>query len=316
MSDYPELRLPFENQSTERTAFAPASVSWTINRTLIPQFETTVRSCNTTPAVFLLACWQVLLWRLTGQAKVLVGMAFPGRGVEGLESLPGLFERYLPFAGQLEGQLKFSELLKQLDESGIRLAEWQDYFQWDSSSEPRNYTDDAQFFPICFEFDDRPGSFSAGITGSLLKQYSCTEPFKIKLSCRLEKESLTTELHYDPQLFGAEDVRTVAEQFRTLLIDALNHLESPIDRLELLSDSVRQQLLFDFNHTRVDQSHFKLVHQEIEAQAARTPERTAVVFGQQQLSYAELNGRANKLARHLRRLGVGPDVPVVLCLER
>lgn len=318
LSDYPKLRLPFENQSAESIAFAPESVSWTIDPSFIPQFENAVRKRNTTAAVFLLACWQVLLWRLTGQAKVLVGMAFPGRGVEGLERLPGLFERYLPFAGQLQSQLRFSQLLEQLDESAIRLAEWQDYFQWDSSSsEPGSEHHDARFFPICFEFDDRPSSFSAaGITGSLLKQYSCTERFKIKMSCRLVRESLTTELHYDSQLFVAEDVSCMAEQFQSLLINALNHLESPIDTLAFLTDSARQYLLFDFNRTEVDQSHIKLVHQEIAVQAARTPDRTAVVFGHQQMSYAELNSHANQLAHHLRRLGVGPDVLVVVCLER
>jgi len=314
MSDYPELRLPFENQPVEAKAFAPESLRSTINPGLILLIERAARKYGTTVPVFLLACWQVLLWRLTEQARVLTGVAFPGREVEGLEKLPGLFERYLPFAGQLESQLKFSELLKQLDELSYRLAEWQDYFQWDFFFQ--DFPDGqpaAQFFPICFEFDDRP---SHGITRSLIKQYGCSDRFKLKMSCRLEKESLTTELHYDSHLFGVADMECLVEQFQTLLSHTLNHLESPIDTLEFLSDSARESLLVDFNRTKVDQFQIKIVHQEIALQAARTPHRPAVVFGHQQLSYAELNGRADQLAQHLRRLGVGPEVLVVVCLER
>lgn len=318
MSDYPELRLPFENQSVEANAFAPESLRSTIDPSLIPLIESAARKYDTTVSVFLLACWQVLLWRLTEQARVLIGVAFPGREVEGLEKLPGLFERYLPFAGQLESQLKFNELLKQLDESSARLVEWQDYFQWDffflDSPDGQPAT---QFFPICFEFDNRLSKSSPqGITRSLIKQYACTERFKLKMSCRLEKDSLATELHYDSHLFSVEDMECLIEQFQVLLSYTLNHLESPIDTLEFLSDSARKSLLVDFNRTKVDQTQIKIVHQEIALQAARTPHRPAVVFGHQQLSYAELNGRADHLAQHLRRLGVGPEVLVVVCLER
>jgi len=318
MSDYPELRLPFENQSAVEMAFAPVNVSWTINPSLVPLIESAARKYATTASVFLLACWQVLLWRLTGQEKVLVGMAFPGRSVAGLERLPGLFERYLPFVGHLESQLRFSELLKQLDESSNRLTEWQDYFNWDSfSQEPHDGHHETQFFPVCFKFDDRPSRLSAhGITRSLIKQYGCTERFKIKMLCRLGSDSLTVELHYDSNLFGVADVKCLADQFETLLSHTLNHLESPIDRLEFLSNSARQSLLVDFNRTKVDQSQIKIVHHEIALQAARTPHQPAVVFGNQQLSYAELNQRANQLAQHLRRRGVGPEVLVIVCLER
>lgn len=315
MSDYPELRLPFEKQSVDRVAFAPETLSWTIDSSLVPLIENAARKHDTIASVLLLACWQVLLWRLTGQETVLVGMAHPGRSVAGLESLPGLFERYLPFAGQLQSQLRFSELLKQLDELSHRFSEWQDYFNWDSfAPEPH---DETPFFPVCFNFDDRPTKFSAhGVTGSVIKQYGCSERFKIKMLCRLASDALTVELHYDPHLFGVVDVKCLAEQFETLLSGALEHVESPLDRLQFLSDAARQSLLVDFNRTTVDRSQLNLVHDEIALQAARTPHRPAVVFGNEQLAYAELDQRANQLAQHLRRLGVGPEVLVIVCLER
>lgn len=253
MSDYPELRLSFKNQPAEEKAFTPESFRFTIDPNLIPLIKSAAEKYDTTASVFLLACWQVLLWRLTGQGKVLIGVAFPGRGIEGLEKLPGVFERYLPFAGQLESQLRFSELLKQLDELSNRLNKWQDYFHWNSFF--LDHHDDGQpekqFFPVCFEFDDRPSRFSVhGITRLLIKQYGCTERFKLKMSCRLERDLLTTEFHYDSHSLGEKDVECLADQFQTLLSNAINHLESPIERLELLSDSARESLLVDFNRTQ------------------------------------------------------------------
>ena len=310
ISDYPELRLPFENQSAGRETFAPVTVSRTIAPRLVPLIEDAARKYDTTVSVFLLACWQILLWRLTGQEKVQVGTAFPGRSVAGLEKLPGLFERYLPFVGQLESELRFSELLKQLEECSRRLTEWQDYFNHDSFFE-------TGFFPVCFRFDDHQTKFSAhGITSSVIKQYGCTERFKIKLLCRLESDCLTVELHYDSNLFGVADVKCLAEQFETLLVHTLKHLEAPIERLQFLSDSARQSLLVDFNRTKAERTQVNLVHDEIALQAQRTPDRPAVIFGDQQLTYAELDQRANQLAQHLRRRGVGPEVLVVVCMER
>ncbi|HEX8128489.1 MAG TPA: amino acid adenylation domain-containing protein [Pyrinomonadaceae bacterium] len=317
--DHADLRLPFERPAPGDAVFAPGqSIARTASAELTARIEAAARESEVSTSSLLLACWQLILWRISGQSEVSIGTAFDGREVEGLGNVPGLFERYLPVAAHLENGMRFDELLRQVEASTSAAAQWQDYFQWERPA--ANATDGGggvNFFPVCFEFDERPDVFPAGdIKLSIIRQHSRTDRFNLKLSCRLRDDHLAIELPYDARLFDAADIQHLAEQFHTLLQDVARDAAAPVERLRLLDDETRERLLFDFNRTRVARRREVLVHRRIEEQAARVPQCPAVAFGEPGLSYAELNGRANQLARYLRRLGVAPDVPVVVCMER
>jgi len=151
---------------------------------------------------------------------------------------------------------------------------------------------------------------------SIYKQYVCVDRFKVKLCCVHDDDSLITEFHYDSSIFSGEDIKRLAGQFHTLLGSVINNPEATISFLEILSSIERQQLLVEFNDTKTDHPGDKLIHQLFEQQVEDTPDNIAVVFEEQQLTYAELNTRANQLARYLQKLGVGPEVLVGLCVER
>ncbi|HJR08157.1 MAG TPA: amino acid adenylation domain-containing protein [Pyrinomonadaceae bacterium] len=312
------LRLPFEKPApVGGAAFAPDYVVRAASRELTARLEEVARESDATLSALLLACWQVLLWRVTAQEDFTVGTAFAGREVDGLADVPGLFQRYLPVGGRLAHGMRFDELLKRVDESVAAAAEWQDYFQWERPAAPA-VADDGQvnFLPVCFEFDEQFDKLTAGDATLRIVRLNCrTDRFNLKLSCRQDAGALVTELHYDFRLFDAADVQILAEQFHVLLENTARDPAARIERLQLLDEETRRRLLFDFNETRVTRAR-AMVHQRVAEHAARIPQSPAVVFGEQQLSYAELDGRANQLAHYLRGLGVAPDVPVVVLLER
>jgi len=120
-----------------------------------------------------------------------------------------------------------------------------------------------------------------------------------------------------PSQIGAARVCGYMQQALAGLVEALEQTpQQALNRLPVLADAERQQLLFGLNATDVDYDLKQTIHGLFEAQVARTPQAPAVVAGEQPLSYAELNARANQLARHLRELGVGPDARVAICVER
>ncbi len=127
---------------------------------------------------------------------------------------------------------------------------------------------------------------------------------------------LTCQLHYDETKFAAETARRFVGEFKTLLRSAVEHPESGVSDLEVLSEDERRSMLFDWNETATEYRRDVCLHELFEEQVARTPTRPAVVFRDQQLSFAELNRQADELANHLRGLGVGPDVKVALLVER
>jgi len=308
------VSLPLEANS-EPAAFSPSVTATLVDPGLVSRMDALCADRGVSTADFLLTCWNALLWRLLGQQpNITIGCAFDGRKHAELESACGLFSKYLPLQSEHEAGLAFSVLFKGVNESVSEAYKWQESFAW---NQIETFANRNVMLPLLFEYEERAGSQGFGeLTFSLLRQYVCSDRFKLKLSCWRENSRLGLELHYDAARMDAATVKRYAAQFQTLLATAVKDPDTAVSRLPLLNQAERQQLLVEWNQTTAEFPQQRCWHELFEAQAARTPTRPAVRFGDQQLSYGELNERANQLAHHLRRLGVGPDGLVGLCVER
>ena len=310
-------KLPFETEPAGESTFEPELLSTTIDPDTATKIEELVSKYGASPSTFLQACWQVLLWRFTGQAEMIIGTAYDGRKYEHPEEALGLYAKYLPVECHLRENLRFNELLNQVSETTSNVYKWQEYFAWEQVGGSTAGANETPFFPLCFEFAQRPPKhLAAGISFSIYKQDACIDRYKVKLSCIGGDGALTAEFHYDPALFRAEDIEHLAGNFHTLLESVITNPEATVSELNILSDIERQQVLFEFNDTKADYVENKCIHELIEEQVARTPEALAVTCEGEQLTYSELNRRANQLAHYLRKLGVGPEVLVGICMDR
>ena len=301
------LNLPFEGKSAKKKSFVPAVYTIQIEPDIITKLEAIAQQNNITISEVLLTCWQILLWRLTEQSDIPIYTIFNNRKYEELHEVLGLLAQWLPVRCVVRSQYKFTEFLSQLKTNLESASQWQEYFLRDDDTEVD--------FPVSYEFEELPNKYFAGnVSFALEKSIICFEPFKLKLTCWRTADSLTAEFHYNTELFDLESIQAIANQFQTLVASAVN-TEATVSELEILSDRVRHQLLFGCNNTQVNYSQDKLIHQLFEQQVEQFPDKIAVVFEQQQLTYAELNTRANKLAYYLQRQGVKADL-VGICLER
>ncbi len=312
LSSLNPLKLPFENESLTRSRFDPACLRLTIDPDVTEKIENLAQTYETSTSVALLACWQTLIWRLTGQSEIIIGSASDRRDYEELHAVMGLFATWLPIKSNLVPDLRFQEVIELISKTLSDAEEWQDYFV----PEPIE-TNNPLAFPIGFEFKQLPEkSFAAGVSFSLYKQYSCIEPFKVKLTCTRQDDYLDAEFYYDVNYFSADTIQRLAGQFETLLASATENPDAAISQLEILKPSDRHQLLVEFNNTQTNYPQDKCIHHLFEQQVERTPNNIAVVFEDQDLTYRELNNRANQLAHYLQRLGVKPDDLVGICVER
>ncbi|MGE0127963.1 MAG: amino acid adenylation domain-containing protein [Blastocatellales bacterium] len=318
------IKAPFENRrgaganedANEPAEFAPEFLSVTANAELVAKLEARARAFESSAPNVLLACWQTLFWRLTGQTEIVIGAAYEHRKHEELKDALGLFTKYLPVHCRLGAGRRFSDVLEEINGSARELYKWQEYFTWEQIASSNGRINAAPFFPACFEFSEQPVMYKAGpITFSILRHYACVDRFKLKLAAIRRSDCLRLDFHYDAALFARDDIERLAGQFLTLLGGAVATPEAAIKDLNLLGSSERDHILRQFNPPQASLSP-QPIHQLFEAQAARWPEATAVVVDDQRLSYGELNRRANQLAHHLRKLGVGPEDIVGLCLER
>ncbi|MFE1744013.1 amino acid adenylation domain-containing protein [Coleofasciculus sp. H7-2] len=307
------FKLPLENKLLGLPAnFELNSIEYQIEPDLVAKITAIAQKYNISISAVLLACWKTLLWRLTRQPDIIVSTAFNGRKYEELEPALGLFAKFLPLCTHLEDSLIFSQLVQQVQQSVSDADKWQEYF---CREKIRNT--DLAIFPFGFEFEEQLNKYSAGdLSFSIYQQYVCCDRFKVKLSCVCRDDSLSAKFHYDASIIGIEAIQSLAEQFHTLVESAANNPETAISQLNILSDRSRHQLLVAFNNTQVDYPKIKCIHQLFEEQAERTPDNIAVIFENQQLTYRELNAGANKIAYHLQKLGVKPEVVVAICVER
>lgn len=292
LSEVGSLKFSFEKHAG---AFEPAALPLEISA----------------PPSFLLACWQILIARLTGSSNPVVGVLFDGRKFSELENAVGLFSTFLPLRAHVANDLSFQDVMLQLATSEQEAQRWQEYFSWDDQIDSND-----RFFPFCFEFRKRAETYRAGdVKFSLYERDACIDRFKIKLVVDDYDDRFQTSLQFDTSVFEINDVQRLANQLQTLIEDASRRPDSALGDLEMLSDEERRLVLNEFNPPE-QPGPTQTVCELFEERVLQTPDDVALVCEGETLNRRELNARVNQLAHYLMKLGVGPDVPVGLCLER
>jgi amino acid adenylation domain-containing protein len=276
------------------------------------------RKCETTvakesPSGVLLTCWEIMLSRLTGLGEITTAFECDGRKYEELKSAFGLFAKSIPLKTELHPEEPFSTLLSRVRESLGNLDNFQESFSWTLAEGQDASGPD---LPFGFSYHELPTSVTGGeVRFEVVRQEAMLDRCKLKLVAERRGSEVSLRFEYDGSRYEPAAIERFAGYFQTLLAAAVANPETPVSRLPLLNAEQRRQILHSWNQTAAEYpSH--CLHQLFEAQAARTPERPAVQFEDRTLSYRELNEQSNRLAHYLRSLGVAPDSPVGLCLER
>ena len=309
--------LPLEKINNQETDFQPQFLNWELDLDLFKNIEKITQQYNISLSTFFITCWQTLLYRITGQAEIIIGNLCDGRKYEELQSAIGLFANYLPITCHLENHLKFSDLLTDINESIDEAEKWQEYFTTTQLERLNSNKIQLPFFSCCFEYEQQQGKYNANETQfSIYRQFSYLERFKVKLKIVHQENNLLAQIHYDESLFSVTDIQPLLLQLQNLIAEVIQKPEGAISSFNILSIQEKQQLLFDFNNTENNYPQDKCIHQLFEQQVKLQPNKIAVVFEDEQLTYAQLNTRANQLARYLQKLGVKPETVVGVYLER
>jgi amino acid adenylation domain-containing protein len=311
LSNISNLQIPGKIYVEVNTEFKPEIISLIINPDFTSKIQAIAQNCQSSTSELMLACWSILLWRLTQQPNIIIGQACDGRKYQEFKESMGLFARYLPLAYQLADNLKFSQCLQQISQKQSEIKKWQECFTWElTPNKNSNYS-------ACFDFEEIGTKYAnSNLSFSIQDLYTCIERFKIKLSCLHRHNSLIAKFYYDTQLLASQDIEYLSEQFHTLIESIIKNPDANISELEILSDRVQQQILVEFNQTQATYPQDKCIHELFEQQVQQTPNNIAVVFDNEQLTYNQLNIRANQLANYLQQIGIVPGMLVGIYLER
>jgi amino acid adenylation domain-containing protein len=268
----------------------------------------------------LLAAFQVLLCRYTGQEDVMVGSPIAGRTTVEAERLIGLFINTLVIRTDLSGNQSFKELLGRVRQTALEAYAHQDlpFERLVQALGPDRSLGSTPLFQVVFNLENLPRT-TASIPGMSTEDFEFdTGVSQLDLSLEVTEgaEGLSCRFTYSTDLFDEQTIRRMADHYHTLLTGVVADPTQTISDLPLLTEGERQRAVAEWNNTQVDYPHELCIHQLVEARTREAPDAVAVVFEDCALTYDELTRRANRLAHHLQHLGVGPDVLVATCMER
>jgi amino acid adenylation domain-containing protein len=267
----------------------------------------------------LMSVFQLLLHRYTGECGIIVGTPISGRNQFETESLIGLFINTLVIRTKLSEEINFRELLRYVRDITLEAHAHQD-LPFEKLIEEIGVERSLSYnplFQVMFVLENISND-SPELPGLKLCPFevnSETQKFDLTLSAVDAAGEISISFLYNTDLFDASTIARMSGHFRALLDGMTSDPSRPLADLQLLTEAERQQMLVEWNDT-VKTYDQRAVHELFEAQVKRAPDSIASVFEDQWVTYQELNGRANQLGQYLKRLGVGPEAPVGLCLER
>ncbi|MHB0790164.1 amino acid adenylation domain-containing protein, partial [Bradyrhizobium sp. 5.13L] len=314
------LALPGDRPRPAQQSFAGARVAVEIDADLTQALKRLSRRHGTTLFMTVLAAWAAVLSRLSGQDDIVIGVPSANRGRREVEELIGFFVNTLALRLDLSGSPSVAELLERTRCVALGAQEHQDlpFEQVVEIVQPPRHLDHTPLFQVMLAWQhEAVGSFelpglrveAAGDGGDQVK-------FDLELSLHEQGEVIAGTLAYATALFDPATIERQRGYLLTLLRAMAADAGQAAGRIELLSSDERAYLLEELNRTAAPYPLDACIHELFEQQVRKAPEAVALVCADARLSYGELNARANRLAHHLVGLGVKPDQPVAICLER
>lgn len=320
LADAPLLDLPGDFPRPARLSGRGARQPIELSESLTAALNALSRRENVTPFMTLLAAFQVLLHRYTGQDDILVGSPVANRERRELETLIGLFVNTVTLRADLSGAPSFKNLLRRVREVCLDAHAHQDlpFEKLVEALRPERQLNRHPLFQAMLVLQNTPRTSPApaGLRLDSIDVENHTAQFELSLYLRQRDGQLLGYFEYSSDLFSPATMTRMAGHFETLVQAIVNDPERSIAELPLLTPAERRQLLFEWNQTAAEFPAAGCIHQLFEAQAERAPDAIAVESREKQLTYGELNRRANQLADHLRRLGVGPEKLVGIFIDR
>ncbi|MEI2579469.1 non-ribosomal peptide synthetase [Scytonema sp. PRP1] len=326
--ELPILNLPTDKPRPPVQTYRGASYIKQLDEQLNQKLKHLAVGSGTSLYRILLTAFYVLLYRYTNQQDILVGSPMRGRwGKEEFKEIVGYFVNLTVLRVAIRENATFNELLAQVNKIVTEAQKHQDY-PFSLLAEQLEQQRDPSRPPLCqvsFTWQRQHWCEPKENPSHIQEEVLQMEPYLVgqrganqDLSLMVKEAKGVVEpcWQYNTDLFEATTIKRMARHFETLLEGIVANPEQQISKLPLLTEVEQHQLLVEWNNTQANYPLDKCIHQLFEEQVENTPNAVAVVFENQQLTYRQLNTRANQLAHYLKSLGIGTDVLVGLCVER
>lgn len=320
LEDLPVLNLPTDRPRKPRQSFSGARLALAFTEELTRAVNELSHRHGVTAFMTLLAAFQVLLYRYSGQEDFALGSPIANRRRTEIEGLIGFFVNTLVLRANLSGNPSFTEVLSVVKKTCLGADANQDlpFEKLVQEIQPERDQSRNPLFQVIFVLQNatRPFSGIPGLQIEPVETNATRSPFDLSLFLREREGRYIGFFEYCTDLFNSDRIERMVGHFQTLMKAIVADPDQFISTLPILTEAERHQILVEWNDTATDYPEDKCVHQLFEEQVERTPDAIAMEFEDQQITYWELNRRANQLAHYLISLGIGPEKLVGICVER
>ncbi|HSU12938.1 non-ribosomal peptide synthetase/type I polyketide synthase [Longimicrobium sp.] len=313
------LELPTDRPRTAERSWRGSHEPVSFPPALARRLEALARGEGATLYMVLLAAFQVLLGRYAGSDDVVVGSPIAGRDVPGVEGLVGFFINALAMRADLSGDPAFRQLLGRVRAGTLDAYEHQEipFEKLVAELQPERATSHSPVFQVTFTFE-AAGEGAAGLGGLEVERVepdADTTRWDLTLALGAGAGGIAGQLFYSTDLFERSTIRRMLAHLERLLEQVAADPDVPLSRLELLGDEERALVVHEWNRTDAPSASDRCLHQLFEAQVKTTPGDAAILAGDETVTYARLEARANRVAHRLLALGVAPEERVALAME-
>ncbi|QJD81939.1 non-ribosomal peptide synthetase [Cohnella herbarum] len=318
--EVPVLNMPLDSPRTAIRSHEGKRLSFEMAKTLHEAVRSLAADVEATPFMVYLSAYYVLLAKYSGQEDIVVGSPVAGRSHADLDRVIGMFVHTLALRNKPEGNLTFRRFLVDVKENTLRAMEHQDYpferlvdklaLRRDLSRNP--------LFDTMFAYQNM--SWADGDTEEAkvrLYPYDARRSrFDFTLELAEHGDSIRLNFEYATELFHEKTMERLIRHYTNILAQVTRSPDQLLSAIDMLDDSEKARLLFGFNATHVEYETDRTMHSIFEEQACQSPDAIAVVYGNERLTYGQLNDRANRLAMELRERGAAPNHIVGIMVER
>ncbi|MEL4895302.1 non-ribosomal peptide synthetase [Crocosphaera sp. Alani8] len=323
--ELPILKLPAKTSELSENNSEKGYYSRLLKKELVQEIKIFAKTRQTSLYKTLLATYFVLLYRYIGMKELVVGSPMAARwSQEAFQKTVGFFSNITALKVEITSNPIFLDLLRQVEQKVKAAQQHQDYpltLLLERLNLPRDISLNP-LFKVSFNWQKHRWQNTDKHKGLSLEPYLLLHQMEggeftdLGVSIVESGDNLQMNWSYKSSLFELATIERIAGHFETLLKGIITNPEQPIYHLPLLTEAEKHQILVEWNDTKTDYPQNKCVHQLFEEQAKKTPNAIALVFQEQQLTYGELNQKANQLAHYLQTLGVKLETKVGICVER
>ncbi|PYS22426.1 MAG: non-ribosomal peptide synthetase [Acidobacteria bacterium] len=314
------LDLPTDFPRPSLRSYEGRRISLVLPAELTDAIRRLSRNENATVFMTLLAAFQTLLFRYSGQEDVVVGTPVAGRSMIETEDLIGAFVNTLVLRGDLNGNPSFREFLVRVRQTVLGAFCHQElpFEKLVEELNPERKANRSPLFQVMFSFENMPEPELTvnGTKFSTIDIESEAAKFDLSLDVSEDASGISISFEYATDLFAPETIERLLAHYQNLLKAIVAEPAASVADLSMLEEHERNLLLVEWNSNRIDVPQNAGIHQLFEAQAAKNPEALAAEFNGEQLTYGELNARANQVAHYLQKQGVEPEALVGISVER